>query len=141
MTAGGRGDRMERQTSVRLMRPKGAIALAEYLAQLLHKVPTGSPSPPPPPPAGESKPCLTSDPTSATLSLQARNETDPFQYWVINVSPHEFYTSTLELAQKIAQEDATLIPKLESDKKMDAAAAGGDNGAAENASAPPKRRG
>ncbi|KAJ7828534.1 hypothetical protein B0H14DRAFT_3466219 [Mycena olivaceomarginata] len=49
---------------------------------------------------------------------------DPSQHWVIDVSQHEFYTSALEIAQKIAQEDATPIPKLESDEKMDAAAAG-----------------
>ncbi|KAJ7833206.1 hypothetical protein B0H14DRAFT_3710880 [Mycena olivaceomarginata] len=75
----------------------------------------------------ESKLCLTGDPTSGTLSLQTCNETDPSQHWVIDVSQHEFYTSALEIAQKIAQEDATLIPKLESDDKMDAAAAGGGN--------------
>ncbi|KAJ7786804.1 hypothetical protein B0H14DRAFT_2630138 [Mycena olivaceomarginata] len=66
------------------------------------------------PSGGESKLCLTGDPTSGT-------------HWVIDVFQHEFYTSALEIAQKIAQEVATPIPKLESDKKMDAAAAGGDN--------------
>ncbi|KAJ7860674.1 hypothetical protein B0H14DRAFT_2576454 [Mycena olivaceomarginata] len=61
------------------------------------------------------------------LSLQTRNETDPSQHWVIDISPHEFYTSALKITQKIAQENTTLIPKLENDKKMDAAAAGGGN--------------
>ncbi|KAJ7860655.1 hypothetical protein B0H14DRAFT_3445857 [Mycena olivaceomarginata] len=60
---------------------------------------------------------------------------DPSQHWVIDVSQHEFYTSALEIAQKIAQEDATPIPKLESDEKMDADAAGRGN---DTASANPR---